>query len=332
MLVLGGTAWLGAAVAREAVARGHEVVCLARGEAGSPPAGARLVRADRTEPDAYAAVDGIEFDAAVEVSWQPDLVRSALDALVDRVGHWVYVSSVSVYADDTTPNTDETAEVVAPRTAAGRAEIQEYGAAKVACEEVVRARAGDMRCTIARAGLIAGYGDRSDRFGYWPARIARAGDSEPVLVPVPETLVQVIDVFDLAGWLVDCAELGTSGTFNATGDPVPFDRVLSACTSATGRHPHPQPADDAWLVAHEVGPYMGPESLPLWLPTKECAGHSTRRNDAARAAGLRLRPVEETVREALRWERELGVDRPRKAGLTPGRERSWLAALAQAAS
>ena len=332
MLVLGGTAWLGAAVAREAVARGHEVVCLARGEAGSPPAGARLIRADRTAPDAYDALAGRDFDAAVEVSWQPDLVRSALDALVDRVGHWVYVSSVSVYADDTTPNTDETAEVVAPRTAAGRAEIQEYGAAKVACEEAVRARTGDQRCTIARAGLIAGYGDRSDRFGYWPARIARAADSEPVLVPVPDTPVQVIDGLDLAGWLVCCAELGTSGTFNATGDPVPFDRVLSACISATGRRPHPHPADDAWLVAHDVEPYMGPESLPLWLPTKEYAGHSSRRNDAARTAGLRLRPVEDTVREALRWERELGVDRPRKAGLTPERERSLLAALAPAAS
>lgn len=319
MLLLGGTGWLGAAVAREAVDRGHEVVCLARGESGSPPAGARLVRADRTGPDAYHALAGLEFDAALEVSWQPDLVRSALDALLSRVGHWVYVSSVSVYADDATPDTDESAQLVAPRRASGPAEIDQYAGAKVACEEEVRARAGDQRCTIARAGLIAGYGDRSDRLGYWPARIARAADSEPVLVPVPDTPVQVIDVLDLAGWLVDCAELGTGGTFNATGDPVPFGRVLSTCTSTTGRRPRPLPADDAWLVAHQVEPYMGPDSLPLWLPAKEYGGHSTRRNDAARAAGLRLRPVEDTVREALRWERELGLDRPRKAGLTPAR-------------
>ena len=330
MLVLGGTAWLGAAVAHVALLRGHEVVCLARGESGSPPDGARLVRADRTEPGAYDALRALEIDSVVEVSWQPDLVRSALEALSDRVTHWVYVSSVSVYTDDATPGADESADIHPAWAGRGLVTIEEYGPAKVACEEAVRARLAE-RCTIARAGLIAGYGDRSDRFGYWPARLARAADAEQVLVPPPDSAAQVIDVLDLATWLVDCAERRTSGTFNATGDPLPFERVLAACASAAGRRVAPVPAEDDWLVAHEVEPYMGPESLPLWVPSQEYGGHSTRRNDAAKAAGLRLRTVEDTARDALRWERELGLDRPRKAGLTPQRERSLLSARSAAA-
>ena len=138
--------------------------------------------------------------------------------------------------------------------------------------------------------------------------------------------MQVIDVLDLAAWLVDCAEQRTAGTFNATGDTLPFERVLSACASAAGRRVIPVPAEDDWLLAREVEPYMGPESLPLWVPSKEYGGHSTRRNDAAKAAGLGLRPVEDTVHDALRWERELGLSRPRRAGLTPERERSLLSA------
>lgn len=290
MLVLGGTAWLGAAVARQALARGHEVVCLARGESGSAPEGARLLRADRTHPGAYDAVRDLEIDSVVEVSWQPDLVRSALEALADRVAHWVYVSSVSVYTDDATPGADESAEIHPAWAGTGPVGIEQYGPAKVASEQTVRERLAE-RCTIARAGLIAGYGDRSDRLGYWTARLARAVDAEQVLVPPLDTPVQAIDVLDLATWLVDCAERRTSGTFNATGDALPFERVLAACASAAGRR------------------------------------HSTRRNDAAKAAGLRLRPVEDTARDVLRWERELGLDRPRKAGLTPERESSLLSAL-----
>jgi nucleoside-diphosphate-sugar epimerase len=239
-------------------------------------------------------VRDLEIDSVVEVSWQPDLVRSALEALADPVVHWVYVSSVSVYTDDATPRADESAEIHSAWASTGQVGIEQYGPAKVACEQAVRDRLAE-RCTIARAGLVAGYGDRSDRFGYWPARLARAADAEPVLVPPLDTPVQVIDVLDLATWLVDCAERRTSGTFNATGDALPFERVLAACASAAGRR------------------------------------HSTRRNDAAKAAGLGLRPVEDTARHALRWERELGLDRPRRAGLTPERESSLLSALAPSA-
>lgn len=147
---------------------------------------------------------------------------------------------------------------------------------------------------IARVGLIGGYGDRSDRLGYWPARVARAADAEPVLVPPLDSPVQVIDVEDLALWLVRAAERRTSGVLNAMGDVTTMGAVLNACVATTGRRPHFVPATHEWLVAERVEPWMGPESLPLWVPPPEYAGHQTRRNQAAVAAGLELRPLMDT--------------------------------------
>jgi nucleoside-diphosphate-sugar epimerase len=327
VLVLGGTSWVGGTLARIAAERGHRVSCLARGEAGTPPDGVQWVRADRADPAAYDEVRGRDWDAVLEVSWQPDFVRGALAALADRTAHWGYVSSASVYTDDLTPDTDERAPLHPAHAEPGPVDGEVYGPAKVACEEACRSAMGEDRVLLARAGLIGGYGDRSDRLGYWPARVARARDGEPVLVPPPDAACQVIDVEDLAGWLVTAAEQRTAGTFNAVGDVTTVRAVLEASLAAADRTPTLVEATDAWLVEHQVEPWMGPESLPLWLPQTEYAGFMTRRNDAARRAGLVLRPVAQTVRDTLAWERELGLDRDRRAGLSPERERALLADL-----
>jgi 2'-hydroxyisoflavone reductase len=324
LLVLGGTSWLGGAVARHAVERGHRVTCLARGESGTPPEGVRWVRADRSAQGAYGDVADGRWDAVVEVSWQPDLVRGALEALAERAGHWVYVSSCSVYADDRTVGQSEDAPTFAPHPDPGPVDAEVYGPAKVACEQAGLQAMGPERVLLARAGLIGGYGDRSDRLGYWPARLARGTPPDRVLVPAREGALQVIDVEDLAAWLVTAAEERIAGAFNAVGDRTTVGAALEACAAATGGEPELVEASDEWLAEQGVAPWMGPESLPLWLPSDEYAGFMTRRNDAARAAGLRLRPLEETVRAALRWERELGLDRDRRAGLTPTRERDLL--------
>jgi len=326
LLVLGGTSWLGGAVARHALARGHRVTCLARGESGNPPDGVSWVRADRAAAGAYTEVTARDWNVVLDVSWQPDHVRSALAALAERADHWIYVSSCSVYADDSVPGEAEDAALHPAHQGTGVVPVDAYGPAKVACEEAVVAAMGADHSALARAGLICGYGDRSDRFGYWPARVDRAVDGEPVLVPPRDAPLQVIDVEDLAAWLVHLAEDRVPGAFNALGAVTTVGAVLDACDAATGRRPSYVEMGDGWLAEHEVNPWMGPESLPLWLPQPEYAGFMTRRNDAARAAGLTLRPVADTVGAALAWERERGLERDRRAGLTPPHEAELVAA------
>jgi nucleoside-diphosphate-sugar epimerase len=324
LLVLGGTSWLGGAVARHAVDRGHRVTCLARGESGEPPAGVSWVKADRSVPNAYEPVAGHAWDAVVEVSWQPDFVREALGVLAPTTDHWVYVSSCSVYTDELTAGQAEDAPAHQAWSGSGPVDWEVYGPAKVACEELTLSTFGAGRVLIARAGLIAGYGDRSDRLGYWPARVARAADDEPVLVPPRGAPAQVVDVDDLASWLVTTAERRTAGVFNAVGDVTTFGAVLDASARAAQRSPRFVEAGDEWLLAAGVEPWAGPESLPLWLPPAEYAGFMTRTNRAAVSAGLTLSPLADTVGAALRWELEQGLDRSRRAGLSLQRETELL--------
>jgi nucleoside-diphosphate-sugar epimerase len=328
ILVLGGTAWLGGVVAAEAAGRGHDVTCLARGESGSAPAGAGWVRADRDRPGAYDVVAGQTWDAVVDVTRHPGHARGAVAALAEQAAFFVFVSTGNVYADHATPGTDESAPLLPPLDGDRMDDMEEYGEAKVACEEAVLAGFGPDRCAVARAGLIGGPGDTSGRTGYWPLRLAHpAADDGRVLVPdTPDQATQVVDVRDLARWLVDLAERRTAGVFNATGETTTFAEHLSVAREVAGHTGALVAMSPAWLSAHDVEVWMGARSLPLWLPMPEYAGFVSRDSSAARAAGLRHRPLAETLRDTLAWELEQGVDRARRAGLSAADERELLAA------
>jgi nucleoside-diphosphate-sugar epimerase len=316
VLILGGTAWLGGVVARYAIEQGHTVTCLARGESGSVPDGARLVTGDRTRPDAYQPLVDTRWDLVVDVSRQPGQVRSALTALSDRSERWVFVSSGSVYADHSRPGAGLETPLL-PALDGDEATMETYGEGKVACEEACWSARGD-DVLVARSGLIVGYGDRSDRLGYWPGRFALAQeDGGPVLVPQrTDRPAQFLDVVDLAGWIVDAGLHGVTGAVDAYGPRRVLRDVLTAAREVAGFSGEEVPVPDETLRGAGVEEYMGARSLPLWIADPEWAGFNARDTASAQAAGLRARDLTDTLRDVLAWERELGLDRTgRRAGL-----------------
>ncbi|WP_109472857.1 NAD-dependent epimerase/dehydratase family protein [Ornithinimicrobium cavernae] len=339
-LIFGGSVFLSRHVAEVALARGHKVVCLSRGDSGAPPKGAHHIVADRseeTDPRAgtWTGLASHEWDAVIDVARTPSWVETALAALKGQVAHWTFVSTINVYSDLSvaggTPK-DTPLHEPAPGDLDDSGDSTAYGRNKVACEQAVQ-REMEGRCLIARPGLIAGPGDPSGRYTYWPERLSRGGR---VLVPEPaDAPTQLIDVRDLAEWLVTKAEERATGTFDTVRPAMPFHQFLEETAAAVaelapdGREDAPPVrfvwADPDELLALDVRPWSGPRSLPLWLPDPEYAGMRARDVSATLAAGLALRPLAETARDTLRWISE--GSGTRKAGLTWSEEQDVLSSL-----
>jgi nucleoside-diphosphate-sugar epimerase len=315
-LVLGGTAWLGQEIARQLVATGEEVTCLARGNSGSAPDGATFVRSDRRTSEAYDSVVGTGWDNVIELSYEADLVMGALGALASTARHWTVVSSVSVYASNTDPGADEDADLVEPT------DPSDYAHAKVSAERATREAVGD-RLLIVRPGLIAGPGDPSDRFSYWVSRLALAADGLVLVPDVTDRFVQFIDIRDLARWLVSASGRSLTGIYNAVGSERTLSAVLRAAQEVTGYTGELISADDKWLTEHEVNYWAGPHSLPLWLPPSD-AGFAQRSRSRFVATGGTERNMTRMLEEVLADEHTRGLDRARRAGLTRDEENRLL--------
>lgn len=340
LLIFGGSVFLSKAVAEAAVARGHKVVCLSRGDSGRTPKGTHHIVADRseeTDPHAgtWTGLASHDWDAVIDVARTPSWVDTALTALAARVRHWTFVSSISVYSDLSAPG-GTPADTPTLEPADGdlddTADPTAYGRNKMACETAVQ-RATQGRCLIARPGLIVGPGDPSGRFTYWPERLSRGGK---VLAPrPPEAHAQVIDVRDLAEWLVTATEQGLTGTYDAVGPALTFGEFLEQTgegvrrSKVPGREGRPPVrliwADPESLLQLDVRPWAGPRSLPLWLPGEEYAGMRDRDASATLAAGLSPRPLADTAHDTLQW--VANGSGARKSGLTWDEEQDVLASL-----
>jgi nucleoside-diphosphate-sugar epimerase len=323
-LILGGTAWLGREVVAAALARDPEVTVLARGESGPLPEGVSAVRADRSDATAYDEVADRDWDAVIDVARQPSHVRGAVAALSERAASWVFVSSASVYAAHDEPGADERAALLPAHDADDEAQ-ETYGERKVACERIVLDGLGD-RALVARSGLIAGPGDHTDRTGYWPLRFAHPATADgAVLAPDSTVSTQVIDVRDLAAWLVHAAEQRAGGVANAAGPVIPLPDHLAAARQVAGHRDEVVWVAPEWLEEQHVEAWAGERSLPLWLPVPEYAGFMARSTAVAQRLGLQCRPLEQTLADVLEWEVRQGPGRPRKAGLSPTDEAALIA-------
>jgi nucleoside-diphosphate-sugar epimerase len=318
LLVLGGTKFLGLAAVEAALARGHEVTLFNRGETNPelfPEA--EKIRGDRT--DDLSALRGRSWDSVLDPSaYVPEMTRASVEALAETAGHYVFISSVSVYADLAGP-VDEDSTLVELEDGQPDDRLLEdfsnYGPLKTLCERAASDFPGPT--TLVRPGLIVGPHDPTGRFTYWPHRVARGGD---VLAPgPPESTVQFIDVRDLGEWLVDLGERKIAGAFNAVHPGVTWEALLATCRDVSGSDARFVWVDPEFLVEREVGQWM---ELPMWLHGEEEGIHAT---DVSRAlaAGLTFRPLEETVRGTLEQAEATGA-----AGLKPEREADLLEAWA----
>ena len=324
LLVLGGTVFLGRHIVDAALARNHQVTLFNRGQHNADlyPEVEKL-RGDRDGN--LDAIKGRTWDAVIDTcGYVPRIVGDSARLLADAVEHYTFISSISVYPDFSKPGIhegfpvgtleDETVEEVTGET---------YGPLKALCEQAAEKAMLGRVCHV-RAGLIVGPHDQSDRFTYWPVRIARGGE---VLAPPPDAPTQFVDVRDLAAWCVRVAEAKRVGVYNATGptEPLTLGTLLESCKAALQCNANLTLVTEEFLKAQEVGEWI---EFPLWL-ANENAGLDQVNISKALAAGLTFRPLNETIVDTLEWANTRPADHEWRAGLKPDREADVLAAWHQ---
>ena len=318
LLILGGTVFLGRHLVEAALAQGHEVTLFNRGQ-HNPDLFPKVEKLRGDRDGGLDALRGRQWDAAIDTcGYLPRIVQQSAELLADAVAHYTFISSISVYADFSRPGLNEghpvgtledpTVEQVTGET---------YGPLKALCEQAAEA-AMPGRVLHLRPGLIVGPHDPSDRFTYWPARVARGGR---ILAPGrPDKPNQWIDARDLAEWNLRMIAANKTGIYNADGPrtPISMAHLLETCKTVAGSDADFVWMDDAFLLAHEVGPWM---EVPLWVPDGgDEAGFGQGNLSKAQADGLTYRPIADTVRDTLAWSSTRPADHVWRAGLSAERE------------
>ncbi|HET6782840.1 MAG TPA: SDR family oxidoreductase [Pseudoxanthomonas sp.] len=333
ILILGGTGFTGPFQVNYALARGHKVTLFNRGKRPSPewPGEVEQLHGDRNTGD-LKSLQGRKWDVCIDNPTSlPFWVRDAGKVLKGNVGQYLFISTISTYADGSKPGITENAALAPYKGKDAMAETQEslradienlYGPLKALSEAEVRKQFGK-RSTIVRPGYIVGPRDETDRFTYWPLRVAQGGQ---MLVPGDrDDPVQIIDGRDLGEWMVRLAEAGTYGTFNAVGPDytLGMDAMLHGCQAVTGGGVEFTRVPLAFLEENKV-------ELPIWVPARDnpYAGYGQVSNARAIKAGLTFRPLATTVTDLLAWFRTLPAERQAtlKAGITRDQETALLQA------
>ena len=320
LLIIGGTRFLGRALVDEARAAGHTVTLFNRGRS-NPELYPDVEQIHGDRDGGLEALAGRRRDAVIDTcGYVPRVVGAAAGFLAGAVEHYTFISSLSVYADPLAAGADEAAPLATmPDETVEEITGETYGALKALCERAATERMGGRALSV-RSGLIVGPHDGSDRFNYWPARVARGGE---VLAPEsPDYGTQFIDVRDLARWTLRATEHRLTGPYNVTGPerPLPLGRLLDAARDISSSDARFTWVDEPFLIAQGVAPFI---EMPLWVPA-EAEGFNNFAIDRALAAGLSFRPVEETIRDTLAWLATRPADHEWRAGLSAEREAELL--------
>jgi len=325
ILIIGGTRFLGRHLVNTALASGHQVTLFNRGKSNPDLfPDVETVIGDR-EHD-IDKLSGRTWDAVIDTcGYAPRIVRESAVGLEGSVGRYVFISSISAYADfkkiginESDPGgtmDDESVEEITGET---------YGPLKVLCEKTVQGIYSE-RGLVVRPGLIVGPNDPTDRFTYWPVRVAKGGD---VLAPEkPDVPIQIIDVRDLSDFIIKLIEDNESSIYNATGPDyeLTLDTMLETCKQVSGSDANIHWASVEFLKQNNVQEWS---DMPVWVPdNEENQGFSRMDVSKAISAGLKFRPLEETVRDTLAWANTRPADHQPRAGLQSEREQELLSLL-----
>ncbi len=334
ILVLGGTRFIGIHMTRLAMERGHKVALFNRGKTNA----ALFPQLEHLKGDRNGELDALKgraWDVVIDDSgYVPRQVRLSAQLLAPHVRQYLFVSTISVYASNATPNSEDSATARIADETIEKVDGETYGPLKALCERAVE-NAMPGRVTVLRPGLIVGPEDNTDRFTYWPARAARGGE---FMAPgSPGDGIQFVDARDLAKFALDVLEKRVTGTFNVVSPPkaVTMGDLVSQSVAAANRMvkptppPHPIWLPAEFLEAQNVAPWS---DMPVWLPGKgDYEAFAQIHTERAQRAGFKVRPLSETVRDTLAWHltRPQSEQSALKSGIAPEREREVLAAWTQ---